>query len=94
MAATTIRMDDNIKAQAGDLLESMGLSINAYVNLALRQLVNQRRIPFEIVASQEAPNDETRRAMVLAEAKALGIVADNDPAFTDIDALMASLDAD
>ena len=94
MAATTIRMDDNIKAQAGDLLESMGLSINAYVNLALRQLVNQRRIPFEIVALREVPNEETRRAMVLAEAKALGIVADNDPAFTDIDALMASLDAD
>ena len=94
MAATTIRMDDNIKAQAGDLLESMGLSINAYVNLALRQLVNQRRIPFEIVASQEGPNEETRRAMVLAEAKALGIVADDDPVFTDVDALMSSLDAD
>ena len=94
MSATTIRMDDSIKAQAGDLLESMGLSINAYVNLALRQLVNQRRIPFEIVASQEVPNEETRRAMVLAEAKELGIVADNDPAFTDVDALMSSLDAD
>lgn len=94
MSATTIRMDDSIKAQAGDLLESMGLSINAYVNLALRQLVNQRRIPFEIVASQEVPNEETRRAMVLAEAKTLGIVADNDPAFADVDALMSSLDAD
>lgn len=29
-----------------------------------------------------------------AEAKALGIVADNDPAFTDVDALISSLDAD
>ncbi len=48
---------------------------------------------FEIVASREMPNEETRRAMVLAEAKALGIVADNDPAFTDADALMSSLDA-
>lgn len=94
MAATTIRMDDDVKAQAGNILESMGLSINAYVNLALRQLVNQRRIPFEIVASQEVPNEETRRAMVLAEAKALGIVVDNDPAFTDVNALMTSLDAD
>ena len=94
MAATTIRMDDDVKAQAGNILESMGLSINAYVNLALRQLVNQRRIPFEIVASQEVPNEETRRAMVLAEAKALGIVVDNDPAFTDVNVLMASLDAD
>lgn len=94
MAATTIRMDDDVKAQAGAMLESMGLSMNAYVNLALRQLVNQGRIPFEIVASREVPNEETRRAMVLAEAKGLGIVADNDPAFTDVDALMSSLDAD
>ena len=94
MAATTIRMDDDVKAQAVAMLESMGLSMNAYVNLALRQLVNQGRIPFEIVASREVPNEETRRAMVLAEAKALGIVADNDPAFTDVDALMSSLDAD
>ena len=68
--------------------------LNTYVNLALRQLVNQRRIPFELVPAEDTPNEETRRAMVLAEAKELGIVKDNDPSFDDADMLMASLDED
>ena len=93
-SATTIRTDDAIKAQAVDILDSIGLSLNAYVNLALRQLINQRRIPFSIVAAPEVPNEETRRAMVMAEAKELGIVADTDPAFSDVDLLMASLEED
>ena len=93
-SATTIRTDDALKTQAVDILDSIGLSLNAYVNLALRQLVNQRRIPFGIVAAPELPNEETHRAMVMAEAKELGIVADNDPSFSDIDLLMASLEED
>lgn len=93
-SATTIRTDDALKTQAVDILDSIGLSLNAYVNLALRQLVNQRRIPFSIVAAPELPNEETHRAMVMAEAKELGIVADNDPSFSDIDLLMASLEED
>ena len=92
--ATTIRMDDAIKAQATDILDSIGLGLNAYVNLALRQLVNQGKIPFELIPAQSVPNEETRRAMVLAEAKELGIVADDDPAFQDIDMLMASLNGE
>lgn len=93
-SATTIRTDDALKTQAVDILDSIGLSLNAYVNLALRQLVNQRRIPFSIVAAPELPNEETHRAMVMAEAKELGIVTDNDPSFSDIDLLMASLEED
>ena len=92
--ATTIRMDESIKSQATDILESIGLGLNTYVNLALRQLVNQRRIPFELIPAEDTPNEETRRAMVLAEAKELGIVKDNDPSFVDADMLMASLDED
>lgn len=91
-SATTIRTDDAVKAQAIEVLNSIGLGLNAYINLALRQLVNQRRIPFDIVAPAEVPSEETRRAMVMAEAKELGIIADDDPAFADVDALMASLD--
>ena len=93
-SATTICLDDAVKAQAIDMLDSIGLSLNAYVNLALRQLVNQRRIPFSIVAAPEVPNEETRRAMVMAEAKELGIIADGDAAFSDVDLLMASLEDD
>ena len=48
MGATTIRMDDDLKAQANALLDSMGLSFNTFVNMASIQLVSQRRIPFEV----------------------------------------------
>lgn len=47
-SATTIRMDDDLKAQVNALLDSMGLSFNTFVNMASIQLVSQRRIPFEI----------------------------------------------
>lgn len=91
---TTIRMDESLKDQATALLESIGLSFNSYLNLSVRQLVNQRRIPFEIVAKTEVPNEETRRAMVLAEAHELGLLPDEAPAFSDIDSLMSYLDED
>ena len=66
MKPTTVRFDEGLRAQATDILDSIGLGLNAYLTLALRQLVNQRRIPFELVPAQEEPTEETRRAMVLA----------------------------
>ena len=46
--------------------------LNSYLNLAVRQLVNQRKIPFEIVGRAEVPNEVTRRAMVIAELMSWG----------------------
>ncbi|MBU5404362.1 type II toxin-antitoxin system RelB/DinJ family antitoxin [Paraeggerthella hongkongensis] len=89
---TTVRIDENLKAQANEILGSVGLSYNAYVVMATRQLVNQRRIPFEIVPAVGIPNEETRRALVAAEAKELGLISDDAPAFADVDGLMAFLE--
>lgn len=89
---TTIRVDDNLKAQANEILGSVGLSYNTYVVMATHQLVNQRRIPFEIIPASEIPNEETRRALVAAEAKELGLIVDDAPAFDDVDKLMAFLE--
>ena len=38
------------------------------------------------------PNEETRRALVAAEAKELGLISDDAPAFADVDGLMAFLE--
>ena len=91
---TTIRIEEGLKNQATEFLDSVGLSLNSYLNLAVRQLVNQRKIPFEIVGQPEVPNEATRRAMVLAEARELGILPDDCPSFDDADDLMAFLDED
>ena len=91
---TTVRIEESLKNQAAEILDSIGLGFNAYLNLAVRQLVNQRRIPFELKAADEIPSEETRRAMVLAEAKAMGLIPDDAPSFSDADELMAFLDGE
>ena len=79
---TTVRVDENLKAQANEILGSVGLSYNTYVVMATHQLVNQRRIPFEIVPAGGVPNEE----------KELGLIPDDAPAFDDIDGLVAFLE--
>lgn len=92
-AATTLRFEDTDKTEATELLKSMGISFNGYLNMALKQLLNQRCIPFNIVPSSYEPNEATRRAMVMAEAKELGLIPDDDPRFNNADDFIASLEA-
>ena len=37
---TTVRIEEGLKEQATEFLDSVGLSLNSYLNLAVRQLVN------------------------------------------------------
>lgn len=89
---TTVRIEEGLKEQATEFLDSVGLSLNSYLNLAVRQLVNQRKIPFEIVGRAEVPNEVTRRAMVIAEAHEHGILPDDSLSFNNADELMSFLD--
>ena len=91
---TTIRIEEGLKAQAVAVLDSIGLSYNAYVTLATKQLVNQRRIPFDLAAMPKIPNEATRKALVAAEAKELGLIPDDAQAFDTADSLMAFLDGE
>ena len=74
---TTVRIEEGLKEQATEFLDTVGLSLNSYLNLAVRQLVNQ-----------------TRRAMVIAEAHELGILTDDSPSFNNADELISFLDED
>lgn len=91
---TTIRIEEGLKAQATAILESIGLTYNSYVTLATKQLVNQRKVPFELVSSESIPNPDTYRAMIAAEAKSLGLIPDDASSFRDADALEAFLDGE
>ena len=46
----TIRMDSELKSQADEVLGEMGMSFTTAVNGFTRQVVRERRIPFEITA--------------------------------------------
>lgn len=94
MATTTITLDDSLKREATDVLNSIGLSLSGYCTLALRQLANKRKVPFELDAADPIPNEATRRAMIEAEARAYGIIPDDAPGFTNVDDLVTALMAD
>ncbi len=42
-----VRSNKELKDQATELLEDMGLDLTTAVNMMLRQIVNERRLPFQ-----------------------------------------------
>ncbi|WP_302594256.1 type II toxin-antitoxin system RelB/DinJ family antitoxin [uncultured Megasphaera sp.] len=66
MATTNvqIRMDTELKKETERVLKNMGFTFSAAINVFCRQVINQRRIPFDIIMNEEAiPNEETKKAM-------------------------------
>ena len=61
MSATTINIDDNTKKEAQELLKDMGMNLSTAVNVFLKQLVKEQRIPFEI--GNPRPNQELLEAL-------------------------------
>ena len=57
----SIRLDTEVKKQSEDMLRAMGLNISTAVNIFLRQMLRQGKIPFEI--GVDIPNEETRQAL-------------------------------
>ena len=57
----SIRMDTELKKQAEAMLSDMGLNMTTALNIFLRQVVRQGKIPFEIAT--DIPNNETLAAM-------------------------------
>lgn len=49
-------------------------------------------LSFEIVPARQTPNEETRRVLIAAEAKELGLIPDDAEIFNDADRLMAFLE--
>ena len=52
MKSTTIRMDEDLKKEASQRLEALGLNFNTFVVMATKQLVAQNRIPFDLVVPE------------------------------------------
>ncbi len=51
MAQISIRIDDNIKAEAESLFSELGINMTTAFNMFIRQTLRQRAIPFEITAN-------------------------------------------
>lgn len=57
----SIRMDTELKKQADAMFADMGLNMTTAMNMFLRQVVRQGKIPFEIAT--DIPNAETVAAI-------------------------------
>lgn len=62
--AIRIRINQEIKDSADDILHSMGMTMSQAINIYLAQIITNRSIPFNI----EAPNKETTKAITEARA--------------------------
>ena len=50
MAQISFRVEDNVKVDAEKTLEEIGLSMSAAMNIFLKKIAREKRIPFELTA--------------------------------------------
>jgi len=88
MVATTtmvhVRVDEKIKAQATETLNSMGLTVSDAIRVFLTRVVADKELPFSL----KAPNDTSRAAIVEADQ----IVESRRARFATADALLNELE--
>ena len=49
----TMRIDENLKKQADETLEEIGLNMTAYFTSSLKALVREKKVPFELTTIQQ-----------------------------------------
>lgn len=50
MAQISLRVDDDVKRRAEQVCEEIGMSMSTAINIYLKKLGRERRIPFEVAA--------------------------------------------
>ena len=89
MAKTNIniRIDEELKRDAEELFEELGLNFTTAYTLFTKQALRERRIPFEI--SAKVPNAETIAAM--EEAEDIIKHPEKYKSYTDVDEMLKEL---
>jgi len=62
-----LRVNADIKEQAGRILDAMGLTFSEAFNLMLHQIKIQRCLPFEVISYSHIPRPETLTFIERAE---------------------------
>ena len=83
----TMRIDEELKCQAEELFNDLGLNMTAAFTVFVRQAVREQRIPFTI--SREVPNEETQAA--IEEVKMMKQNPSLYKGYTDVDEMMEDL---
>ena len=78
----TVRVEDKLKKEAGDVFREMGMDLSTAITIYLKQVVRTNGIPFPVTA--DIPNALTMKAIQEAEKGKMA-------SFSSIDALMEDL---
>lgn len=87
MANLTMRIDDELKKQAEELFNELGMNMTTAFTIFAKQAVREQRIPFEI--TREIPNAETLEAM--NEVEQMKRDSSIGKSYTDVDEMMKEL---
>lgn len=66
---TQIRIEENTKKQAVELLEGLGLNLSDAVNIFLKQVILRKGIPFEVTYPEEMFEFKPEVIAAMEEAK-------------------------
>ena len=66
MGSVTVRVDDQTKRDAAEIVEDFGFDLSSVTRAFYRQIVRERRIPLNL--SYPEPNDESLESIRDAEA--------------------------
>ncbi|MBR1377166.1 MAG: type II toxin-antitoxin system RelB/DinJ family antitoxin [Bacilli bacterium] len=88
-SAININVDSELKKQATEILNGLGLNMSTFINMALIQVVNENGIPFEV--KNPKPSRKLRRA--LKEADKIAKHPEKYKGYNDIDELFKDLDS-
>lgn len=89
-SAINVQVDSATKKETTAILNDLGLSMSAAINLFLKQVVKRDGLPFEVVNPK--PGKELRKA--LKEAEKIVKNPDKYPGYRDIDKLKEALLSD
>ena len=68
----------NVKEEATNILNRLGIDMSTYINMALNQLIIQKKIPFAIKSKESSYTDEDKINEVVATLKVEGLELDNN----------------
>lgn len=95
MAVTTptqIRIEENTKRQAVELLEGLGLNLSDAVNMFLRQVILRKGIPFEVAYPEDVWEFKPEVLEAMEEAKRIS-KEQNVKGYTDVNKLFEELNS-
>lgn len=89
-ATINVRLDAELKKQFEDFCNDVGMSVSTAINLCVRRIVKDNKLPFEI--SSDIPNEETLAA--IEEVKRMRADPNLGKTYTDVDQMMEEILAD